>query len=199
MVKLGLFSASSDAHRPRGSRVFTAENAHRPRRHRGLTPAAHQLCMSRGFHGVIEVKGDRCGVGGRYGLGGSPRIGDEMAKLGREVSTATIRKYRPKSRRRPSQGWRTFFQNHTGAIAAMDFFVVPTVTFRWLYVLIVITHERRKVVHGNITDSPTAAWTAQQIVNAFPYNTAPKHLLRDRDSIYGSVFVRRVEGIRGRC
>ena len=69
-------------------------------------------------------------------------------------------------------------------MAAMDFFVVPTATFRLLYVLVVMTHERRKIVHFNITDSPTASWTAQQIVNAFPYDTAPKYLLRDRDSIY---------------
>ena len=115
---------------------------------------------------------------------GSPRIGDELAKLGLEVSTATIRKYRPKSRRRPSQSWRTFLRNHTRAIAAMDFFVVPTVTFRLLYVMIVITHERRKVVHFNITEAPTAEWAAQQVVNAFPFDTAPKYLLRDRDSIY---------------
>ena len=80
-------------------------------------------------------------------------------------------------------------------MAAMDFFVVPTATFRLLYVLVVMSHERRKVIHLNITDSPTAAWTAQQLVNAFPYDTAPKYLLRDRDSIYGSVFVQRVQGM----
>ena len=77
----------------------------------------------------------------------------------------------------------------------MDFFVVPTVTFRLLYVLIVMNDDRRKVVHFNITDSPSAAWTAQQIVNAFPYDTAPKYLLRDRDSIYGSIFKHRVKGM----
>jgi len=77
----------------------------------------------------------------------------------------------------------------------MDFFVVPTATFRLLYVLVVMNHERRKVVHFNITETPTAAWTAQQVINAFPYETAPKYLLRDRDSIYGSVFVQRVEGM----
>ena len=126
---------------------------------------------------------------------GSPRIRDELAKLGLVASTATIRKYRPKSRGKPSQGWKTFLQNHAGRIAAMDFFVVPTVTFRLLYVLIVMNHERRKVVHFNITDSPSAAWTAQQIVNAFPYDTAPKYLLRDRDSIYGSIFKHRVKGM----
>jgi putative transposase len=80
-------------------------------------------------------------------------------------------------------------------MAAMDFLVVPTATFRLLYVLFVMNHERRKIVHFNITTSPTAAWTAQQIVNTFPYDTAPKYLLRDRDAIYGSVFVQRLEGM----
>jgi putative transposase len=126
---------------------------------------------------------------------GSPRIRDELAKLGLQASTATIRKYRPKSRCPPSQSWRTFLQNHTGGIAAMDFFVVPTVTARLLYVLVVLNHERRKIVHFNITDAPAAAWTAQQIINAFPYDTAPEYLLRDRDSIYGSIFVQRVAGM----
>jgi putative transposase len=126
---------------------------------------------------------------------GSPRIRDELAKLGLEASTATIRKYRPKSRRQPSQNWQTFLQNHTAAIAAMDFFVVPTVTFRLLYVLVVMNHDRRKVVHFNITEAPTATWTAQQMISAFPDETAPRYLLRDRDSIYGSVFVQRVEGM----
>ena len=126
---------------------------------------------------------------------GSPRIRDELAKLGLQASTATIRKYRPRSRRLPSQSWRTFLQNHAGGIAAMDFFVVPTVTARLLYVLVVMNHERRKIVHFNVTDAPTAAWTAQQIINAFPYDTAPEYLLRDRDSIYGSVFVQRVAGM----
>ena len=112
-----------------------------------------------------------------------------------QASTATIRKYRPRSRGQPSQSWRTFLQNHAGGIAAMDFFVVPTVTARLLYVLVVLNHERRKIVHFNITDSPTAAWTAQQIINAFPYDTAPEYLSRDRDSIYGSIFVQRVVGM----
>ena len=126
---------------------------------------------------------------------GSPRIRDELGKLGLQASTATIRKYRPKSRHRPSQGWWTFLRNHSGTTAAMDFFVVPTVTFRLLYVLVVIKHERRSIVHFNIAEAPTATWTAQQAVNAFPCDTAPKYLLRDRDSIYGSVFVERVEGM----
>ena len=126
---------------------------------------------------------------------GSPRIRDELAKLGLPVSTATIRKYRPKSRRRPSQGWWTFLRNHANAVAAMDFLVVPTVTCRLLCVLILMRHERRRVIHFNITEAPKAEWSAQQVVNAFPDDTAPKYLVRDRDSIFGSAFVRRVEGM----
>jgi len=126
---------------------------------------------------------------------GSPRIRDELAKLGLQASTATIRKYRPRVRRQLSQNCRTFLQNHAAGIAAMDFFVVPTVTARLLYVPVIMNHARRKIVHFNITDAPTAAWTAQQIINPFPYDTAPEYLLRDRDSIYGSLFVQRVEGI----
>lgn len=99
---------------------------------------------------------------------GSPRIRDELAKLGLQASTATIRKYRPTSRNRSAQDWWTFLRNHASAIAAMDFLVVPTVTARLLYVVIVTTHERRKVVHFNISESPTAEWSAQQVVNAFP-------------------------------
>ena len=126
---------------------------------------------------------------------GSPRIRDELAKLGLHISTATIRKYRPKATGHRSQSWWTFLRNHLGAVAAMDFFVVPTATFRLLYVLVILRHERRKMIHFNMTDTPTATWTAQQIVNAFPYDTSPQYLLRDRDSIYGSTFVQRVEGM----
>jgi transposase InsO family protein len=126
---------------------------------------------------------------------GSPRIRDELTKLSLEASTATIRKYRPKSRRRPSQSWWTFLQNHAGTIAAIDFFLVPTVTFRLLYVLLVMNHERHRVVHFNITDAPTVAWTAQQVTHSFSYDTAPKYRLRDRDSIYGTSFVRWVDAL----
>ena len=139
------------------------------------------------------IEEERVGVNPTWG---SLRIRDELAELGLNASTATLRKYRPKSRGKPSQSWRTFLQNHVSAIAAMDFFVVPTAIFGLLYVLVVRNHARRKVVQFNLTDSPTAAWTAQQIVNAFPYDTVPKYLLRDRDSIYRSrvvkLFIRRI-------
>ena len=101
----------------------------------------------------------------------------------------------PRRPKPPSQTWRTFLQNHVADLVSVDFFVVPTATFRVLYVFVVLLHHRRQVAHFNVTDSPTAAWTAQQIVEAFPDQEAPRYLLRDRDSIYGGEFRRRVQGI----
>jgi putative transposase len=127
---------------------------------------------------------------------GSKRIQAELAKLGISVSDSTIRKYRPKNRPSPSaQTWKTFLQNHAQALIAVDFFAVPTASFRVLYVFLVLAHDRRKVLHFNITGSPSALWTAQQMVEAFPYATPPRYLLRDRDGIYGADFVRRVEAL----
>jgi transposase InsO family protein len=126
---------------------------------------------------------------------GRPRIRDELAKLGLQVSDSTIRKYRPKPQRPSSQAWKTFLHNHTTQIAAVDFFTVPTATFRVLFVFIVLALERRKVVHFAVTESPSAFWTGQQLVNAFPFEMAPRFLLRDRDSIYGTEFMRRVAGL----
>ena len=87
--------------------------------------------------------------------------------------------------RPPSQTWRTFLKNHMTNIVSIDFFTVPTATFRILFVLVILSHSRRKVVHFNVTSNPTAMWTAQQLVESFPWDTTPKYLLRDRDSIYG--------------
>ena len=127
---------------------------------------------------------------------GSRRIQAELAKLGIEVSDSTIRKYRPKSRRSPSpQTWKTFLQNHAQALIAVDFFAVPTATFRVLHVFLVLAHERRQVLHFNITEAPSALWTAQQMVEAFPYTIPPRYLLRDRDAISGADFTRRVQGL----
>jgi putative transposase len=103
------------------------------------------------------------------------------------VSDSTVRKYRPRTRR-ADQTWRTFLQNHAKDLIAVDFFVVPTATFRVLYVFLVLAHERRKVLHFNVTDSPSAAWTAQQLTEAFPYGNSLRYLLRDRESIYGLAF-----------
>ena len=102
----------------------------------------------------------------------------------------------PKARKPPSQTWRIFLNNHIREMVSIDFLTVPTVTFRVLYVLVVLAHDRRRVVHFNVTEHPTAAWTAQQIIEAFPEETAPRFLLRDRDQIYGEEFRRRVAGMR---
>jgi transposase InsO family protein len=108
--------------------------------------------------------------------------------LGIEVSQATVAKYMVKHRRPPSQTWRTFLENHVKQLVSVDFFVVPTLSFRILYVFLVLAHERRRVVHFNVTDHPTAEWTASQLMQAFPWDTAPRCLLRDRDRIYGDAF-----------
>ena len=125
---------------------------------------------------------------------GSKRIQAELAKLGIEVSHSTIRKYRPRTRRN-DQTWKTFLHNHAKDLIAVDFFVVPTATFRVFYIFLALAHERRKVLHFNITDSPSAAWTAQQLAEAFPYANPPRYLLRDRDSIYSLEFVQRTLGL----
>ena len=93
-----------------------------------------------------------------------------------------------KQKKPPSQTWKTFLKNHVKDIAAVDFFTVPTATFRILYCFIVICHHRRKIVHFNVTANPTAQWTAQQNTEAFPYDSAPKYLIQDRDKIYGDLF-----------
>jgi putative transposase len=116
------------------------------------------------------------------------KIHGEPLKLGYDVSQATVEKYMVRPTKPPSQTWSTFLQNHASDIVACDFFTVPTATFRILFVYFLISHDRRKVLHFNVTDSPSAEWTAQQVVNAFPYDFAPRFLLRDRDRIYGSKF-----------
>jgi transposase InsO family protein len=128
-------------------------------------------------------------------LWGSPRIHGELLKLGFEVSQRTVARLMPRRPKSPSQTWRTFLKNHLADLVSVDFFVVPTTTFRVLYVFVVLLHHRRRVVHFNVTDSPTAAWTAQQIVEAFPDDSAPRYLLRDRDCIYGCEFRKRVKSM----
>ena len=128
-------------------------------------------------------------------LWGAPRIHGELLKLGVEISQAAVSKYMARNRKPPSQSWRTFLENHAAEIASIDFFTVPTATFRVLFVFLVLSNHRRRVIHFNVTATPSAAWTGQQVVEAFPWDTAPRYLLRDRDGIYGSEFVRRVEGM----
>src|SRR6266566_2652578 len=128
-------------------------------------------------------------------LWGAPRIHGELLKLGIDVAERTVSRLLTKRRTPPSQSWRTFLINHVRDLVSIDFFTVPTAGFRVLFVLIVLAHDRRRVLHFNVTDHPTAAWTAQQIVDAFPDDSAPSYLLRDHDKIYGHVFRQRVKGL----
>ena len=124
---------------------------------------------------------------------GAPRIHSELHLLGHAVAESTVATYMIRHRKPPSQTWRTFLENHVGDIAAIDFFVVPTVRFRLLYCFVVLRHDRRRVAHFNVTAHPTARWTAQQVVEAFPYDEAPRFMIRDRDAIYGLDFRERVK------
>jgi putative transposase len=126
---------------------------------------------------------------------GRRRIQAELRFLGYEVAEHTVAKYMRRPSPRPSSTWRTFPEAHIRDIVAVDFFVVPTLTFRLLFGFLILRHHRRELVHVNVTDHPTAAWAAHQLVESFPEETAPKYLLRDRDAIYGNVFVRRVKGL----
>src|SRR3989441_3907339 len=128
-------------------------------------------------------------------LWGAPRIHGELLKLGIDVAERTVSRLLPRPRRSPSQTWRTFLANHVRDLVSIDFFIVPTVRLRVLFAFVVLAHDRRRVLHFNVTEYPTAAWTAQQIVNAFPDDSAPSFLLRDRDSIYGDAFSQRVKGM----
>jgi putative transposase len=121
---------------------------------------------------------------------GAPRIHGELLMLGFDVAQATVSRYMARRRKPPSQNWRSFLQNHSQDLVSIGFFVVPTATFRILYVF--LEHERRRIVHFNVTEGPSAQWTGQQLVNAFPDDSAPKYIIRDRDKIYGANFVRRV-------
>ena len=123
---------------------------------------------------------------------GAPRIHGELQLLGIHVSQATVAKYMVHHPKPPSQTWRNFLNNHVKDLVSVDFFTVPTATFRILYVFLVLRHDHREVVHFNVTEHPTAQWTAQQMVEAFPWDTAPRYLLRDRDKIFGAIFRHRV-------
>jgi transposase InsO family protein len=126
---------------------------------------------------------------------GSPRIQSELRKLGIDVAKSTVEKYRVRPREPPSPTWRTFLANRTKELVSLDFFTVSTVRFHVLFVLIILAHDRRRVVHFNITQSPTAPWTDQHVVEAFPWDSAPRFLLRDRDGVYGSGFRKRVQSM----
>src|SRR5262249_48867866 len=129
---------------------------------------------------------------------GAPRLHGELLKLGINISQATVAKYMVRHRKPPSQTWRTFLENHIKQLVSIDFLIVQTVNFQILFVFVVLAHERRRTIHFNVTAHPTAEWTAQQIAEAFPWDSAPRYLLHDRDAIYGELFQRRVRemGIR---
>ena len=133
-------------------------------------------------------------------LWGAPRIHGELLKLGFEIAESTVSKYMIRRRGPPSQTWRTFLRNHAQAIAAIDLCVVPTLTFECLFAFLVVGHGRRQLLWFAVTRHPTAEWLAQQIVEAFPWSTAPTYLVRDNDGAYGRAFTNRVRtmGIRDR-
>jgi transposase InsO family protein len=133
-------------------------------------------------------------------LWGAPRVHGELLKLGIEIGQTTVAKYMAKRRRPPSQGWKTFLYNHADGIASMDLFVVPTISFRLLYGLLILRHTRRELLWLAATAHPTAEWIARQFTEAFGWRDAPWYVVRDRDRVYGSEFIRRVRamGIRDR-
>jgi putative transposase len=128
-------------------------------------------------------------------LWGAPHIRGELLKLGINVGETSVSKYLVLCRTPPSQTWRTFLDNHLKTLVSVDFFVVPTIRFQILYVFLVLAHARRRLVHFAVTAHPTAEWTAQQMREAFPWNSAPRYLLRDRDRIFGQDFVKQVKAM----
>lgn len=126
---------------------------------------------------------------------GSPKIVLELKKLGIDVAKSTVERYQPKRPRPSSPGWRVFLRLHAKEFAAMDFFVVPTAELKVLFVLVVLGHDRRRVLHFKLTEHPTAEWTAQQLVETFPFESAPRYLLRDGDAIYGEKVCRKLRAL----
>ena len=133
-------------------------------------------------------------------LWGAPHIHGELLKLGFEVAQSTVARYMCRGPWPPSQGWRTFLRNHADGIAAIDLFVLPTIAFQTLYCLVILRHGRRLLVSFGVTANPNAEWISRQITEAFPWDSAPCYLIRDRDTSYGPVFVQRLraKGIRDR-
>jgi transposase InsO family protein len=123
---------------------------------------------------------------------GAPRIHGELRKLGIDIGETSVSKYMVRSRKPPSQTWRTFLKNHLQQLVSIDFFTVPTIRFQILYVFLVLAHDRRRILHFNVTAHPTAEWTGQQLREAFPFDQLPRYLLRDRDAIFGDDFRKQV-------
>ena len=128
-------------------------------------------------------------------LWGAPRLHGELLKLGIDISERTVSRWMPRKTKPPSQNWRAFLDNHVGELVSIDFLTVPTVTFRALFVLIVLAHDRRRMVHFNVTEHPTAEWTARQMVEAFCCGESPRYLIRDRDGVFGLLFRDQVKAL----
>jgi hypothetical protein len=128
-------------------------------------------------------------------LWGAPRIHGELLMLGIDVAESTVSRYMVRRRHPPSQGWKTFLRNHAAGIASLDLFVVRTISFKLLYGLVILRHARRQLVTIAVTANPTAQWIAGQVTDAFPWDEAPRHLLRDRDRAFGSAYTRRIRAI----
>ncbi len=128
-------------------------------------------------------------------LWGAPRIHGELLKIGIDVGQTSVAKYMARRRVPPSQGWKTFLHNHVDGIAAVDLFVVPTLSFRLLYGLLIMGHSRRRILWLGVTAHPTAEWLANQLTQAFGWERARDYLIRDRDACYGNLFVRRVRSL----
>jgi transposase InsO family protein len=129
-------------------------------------------------------------------LWGAPRIHGELLMLGIEVAESTVGRYMVRRRRPPSQGWKTFLRNHAAGIASLDLFVVRTISFKLLYGLVILRHARRRLVSISVTNNPTAQWIAGQVTDAFPWDEAPRHLLRDNDGVFGHAYTRRIRAMR---
>ena len=118
-------------------------------------------------------------------LWGAPRIHGELLMLGIEIAQSTVARYMTRRQGPPSQGWKTFLRNHAAGIASIDLFVVRSISFKLLYGLVILRHARRRLVSISVTSSPTAEWIAGQVTDAFPWDEAPRHLIRDRDGAFG--------------
>lgn len=168
-----------------GSRAYwrwkSGKRAGRPTIDRGLRDLIRQMCLENPLWGASRIHG-------------------ELLKLGFEIAQSTVSKYMVRGRRPPSQSWKTFLRNHADAIAAIDLFIVPTVTFDLLYAFLVIGHGRRQLLWFDVTRYPTAQWLAHQMTEAFPWASAPTYLVRDNHCAYGQVFTGRLAamGIRDR-
>jgi transposase InsO family protein len=144
----------------------------------------------------VEIRRLIVQMAGENPLWRAPRIHGELKMLGIVVSERTVSRILRTLPRSPSQSWKTFLNNHVGQILSVDFFTVPTITLKVLYVFVVLAHRRREVLHFNVTDHPTAEWIAQQVVEACAYRDAPKYLIRDRDRVYGSTVRERLQALR---